>query len=162
MFNGFRRWLRHFFVGFGFETAHESRGGCGTVGRGGGHEGQAEGADKGEALPVAGFGFFQFGFAFRNGAGDGGQTGNVVVDAQAELFAHVSQLSLLQLGGYVGEGGVAGAGEGFLQRHVSQAEHVVVGDLAAVKVHGAGAGHDGFGGEVLVLESRGCGDDFKG
>ena len=87
--------------------------------RGGGHEGQTEGADKGETLPVAGFGFFQFGFAFRNGAGDGGQPRNVVVDTQAELFAHVLQLSLLQLGGYVGEGGVAGASEGFLQRHVS-------------------------------------------
>ena len=89
------------------------------MGRGGGYEGQAEGADEGEALPVTGFGFFQFGFAFRDGAGDGGQPGNVVVDTQAELFAHVSQLSWLQLGGYVGEGGVAGAGEGFLQGYVS-------------------------------------------
>ena len=77
---------------------------CGTVSRGGGYEGQAEGADEGEALLVTGFGFFQFGFAFRDGAGDGGQPGNIVVDTQAELFTHVSQLFLLQLGGYVNEG----------------------------------------------------------
>src|SRR5699024_2290364 len=129
--------------------------------RGGRDQRHAEGADQVVALAVAGLGAVQHDLAGGNRAGEGIQTRNLEVHAQAELRARGLQLAGLELGGDVRKRRVAGAGEGLAERPVAETGAVVVFHDAPADVLGTRAANDRIRREVLLLQAGVGGNDLE-
>ena len=116
-----------------------------AVGNRGRNKGHAKRTCQVVALTISGFSAFQWLLSVWNRASDGRQPGDVVLNAEAKLLAHILQLTRLELGGDIRKGGVTGLREGLAKRNTAQRKGIVVGHYAAIDIHSARARNDGIG-----------------